>query len=68
MKAMVKLTERSSWETTAFESITEKQTSEEEVTVAEVAAFSVELQVEVAEGKPKGNHLARYSNEWVSPS
>ena len=34
--------------------------------VAEVAAMLVDLLDEVAEGRPKGNHLARYSNDWIS--
>ena len=42
MKAWAKLTGRSSWRATAFESIRASQTSEEEVVVAEVAAMLVE--------------------------
>ena len=54
--------------TTAFETIREKKTFVEEVVavgvtvviaVAEVAAMLDELQVGVAEGRPKGNHLDR---------
>ena len=36
------------------------------IVVAELAAKLDELQVEVADGRPKGNNLDRYSNSWVS--
>lgn len=59
---------------TAFETIPGRRTSEKEVmvvgvaaviVVAEVAATLDKQQVELAEGRPKGNHLARYSNNLV---